>query len=594
MSALLAVVALTGASPVTDLAMADGVRSLGGFAPFGADELRLPNARFWMARGFSGSGLATADGRVLAFDGRLRDGAAFRKRHGLDSACSDAEAVLKAYDRDDLKLFESLDADAALLLFDASRRRVLLYRDPLGERGLRWLRVGDQWFVSSRGSALIALRGKTFEPDETAAAHFFAMRAPPDDVAWMRGVNELAAGALCWFDDGKAFSRRFKPVLPSQPLRFRDDQEAVEAWHATVREAVRRARADAPTTALMLSGGIDSTLLAFGLSPEHALAVSWAVPMLAQCDETGLAAQTAQALGLRHVIAPTGDIMPLSDLPTWPIEDESPIANPFRRLTQAVYRTARTQGADVLLSGNFGDHIYASGRDWLQSFRQERGTAALFRELMQECWDQGLAIRHDPGLRALLWRRKPAESKALTPWARGLLTPMPPHDEWSRRVEQAYGRATAEDAELGRRFAAAEGLQLRFPYRDPELLRFVLSLPSHYLDSLRGPKWLSRFVMRGRVPDEVRLRPKSGSLTPLYELGVFERQRDLVAQWLWRDDACWPRYLRRTAVIRAWHDPRVESQTLAVWKALSFELWYRAHGESKPFVLASRSLTRSV
>ena len=594
MTAVLGVVALAGVATVSDEAMAAGIRSLGGFAPFGADELRMPAARWWVARSFHGTGVAEWRGCVLALDGRLRDGAAFRRRHRIDDGCGDAEALLRAYADRDVHLFDDLDADLALVLLDPARRRVVLYRDPLGERGLRYVREGDRLFVSSRGSALLALRGERLQPDDTAMAHFFALRAPPDDVAWMHGVRELPAGGLLIIDDGRERQTRIVPALPSSPLRFRSDDAAADAWRDTVAQAVARAGADAATSALMLSGGIDSTLLASCLDPARSLAVSWAVPHLPDCDESALAAATAAQLRLRHVRAPDGSHEPLSDLPSWPMEDEAPLANPYRRLNQALFAAARAEGATVLLSGNFGDHIYADGRDWPASFVRERGMLAFVAELVVQTARQRFALRHDPGVRGLLSWLRPSRTWVpdwLTDTARDRLPDTTEQRGWPRRVEEAFGRASAQDAELARRYANAHGLELRFPYRDPALLAFVLGLPAHYSDSARGPKWLSRQVLSGRVPESVRLRPKLGSLTPLFQWGVLDRHRAEVERLLLDADARWPRYIDRDALMRALASPESDAQLLPIWLAISFELWWRAHWAAGPAVLASRQLS---
>ena len=593
MTALLGVVALSEAATIAVADFPAGIRSLGGFAPFGADLAEESGMRLWVARSFRGSGIARRNGCLLALDGRLRDGAAFRRDHRIEAGGNDADALLRAYETLGLRLFDDLDADVALVLVDPARRRVVLYRDPLGERGLRFRRDGDRLCVSTRGSALLAMLGEPLVPNDVAIAHYFALRAPPDEVAWMEGVRELPSGGLCIFEDGRERMARIAPKVPLEPLRFRSDDEAAEAWRAVVAAAVARAVADASSTAVMLSGGIDSTLLSSALDPDRGFAVSWSVPELPECDEFGIAAATATQLGLRHVPAEHGDHTPLADLPTWPMEDEAPLANPYRRLNQALFSAARSAGASVLLSGNFGDHVYADRCDWPVSFLRERGV----RAFIGECWnglrrDGLLAILRDPGVRALLPRRSRSHGPGwLTPHVLAGLEPSRIHDGFSRRVQEAYGRASAQDAELARRFANACGLELRFPYRDPALLEFTLALPAHYSDSLRGPKWLSRRVLLGRVPEFVRLRPKSGSLTPLFRRGVLERHRTQVECVLLDADAVWPRFLDRTALQQALARPHSDAQLLPIWLALAFELWCRANRGAGPAVLASKRLS---
>jgi asparagine synthase (glutamine-hydrolysing) len=592
MTALLGVVALSDAATIAVPDFSAGIRSLGGFAPFGADLAEVPSARLWAARSFRGGAIARRNGCLLALDGRLRDGAAFRRAHGIEAGGSDAGALLRAYETVDLRLFDDLDADVALVLHDPARRRVVLYRDPLGERGLRFRRDGDRLCVSTRGSAILAMLGEPVVPNEVAMAHYFALRAPPDEVAWLEGVRELPSGGLCIFEDGRERMMRIAPKIPAEPLRFRSDDEAAEAWRAVVAAAVARATADVDRAAITLSGGIDSTLLASFLDPGRALAVSWALPELPECDEFDAAASSAAQLGLRHVRVPDGDYEPLADLRTWPMEDEMPGANGFRRLLQATFATARAAGADVLVSGHFGDHLYADPKDWPGSYWRERGLAALLLEFARGLRDEGFAFLRDPGLRGWMPVRRQARPPAwLTPSTAATLLPRPAMRGFDARIDAAYGRTRSDDADLGRRFADACSLELRFPYRDPALLGFALSLPAHYSFAMAGPKWLSRRTLRGRVPESVRLRPRSGLLGPLYRRGLVERHRAQVQSILFDRSALWPAYLREEWLRLALAQPESGAPHPAIWRALSFELWRRAHFGAGPAVLASRALS---
>lgn len=582
MTAFLGVIALDGAAPM-DARMPAGIAALGGFAPWGATRDDGPQHRFWVSRGRAGEQIARDGSCVLVFDGRLRDRRGLSRRQGLDPEASDAAIALAIYREHGVDGIVSLDADAAVVVHDAAKRETLLWRDALGERGLRYALVAGQLFVASRGSAVCALAGLEVTPDDTALAHFFALRAPPGATAWMQGVSELPAGALWRHAQGRAELRPPPDWAVPEPSRFASDDEAREAWGAAVRDAVARTFADASQPAVMLSGGVDSTLLAAAASA-RTRALSWTLPSWPACDEAAFARASAASLSLRHHMFDGDALAPLSRLPSWPIEDEAPLANPYRWLNQALFAEARRHGVDVLASGNFGDHLYAERAHWARSLRHERGTLALLRA----SW------RHrDAGVTTLrrsfaMGRRAPGATTPawLTPYSTALLTRCDPSASGAR-VQQAYGRASAQDAELSRRFASAEGIELRFPYRDPGLLRFALALPAHYADGPRGAKWLSREVLRDRVPDAVRLRPKSGSLAPFFRDGVLLHARDDVTALLLAEDAWWPRFVHREPVLTALSRGGGESSLLVLWLAISLELWWRVHRGGGPGVLAS-------
>ncbi|MBL0039908.1 MAG: hypothetical protein IPP28_02420 [Xanthomonadales bacterium] len=257
-----------------------------------------------------------------------------------------------AYADRDVHLFDDLDADLALVLLDPARRRVVLYRDRSASAAC--VTCARATACSCRAAAVRCWRCAANACNRTTRRWRISspLRAPPDDVAWMhgvRGAGRRPADHRRWSRAANAHCARAAVVAVALSQRRRGGRRLGDA----VAQAVARAGADAATSALMLSGGIDSTLLASCLDPARSLAVSWAVPHLPDCDGSALAAATAAQLRLRHVRAPDGSHEPLSDLPSWPMEDEAPLANPYRRLNQALFAAARAEGATVLLSGQF-------------------------------------------------------------------------------------------------------------------------------------------------------------------------------------------------------------------------------------------------
>ncbi len=168
-------------------------------------------------------------------------------------------------------------------------------------------------------------------------------------------------------------------------------------------------------------------------------------------------------------------------------------------------------------------------------------------------------------------------------------------ETWQQPLQSAYVSARhpllaveAElDAELSRRHSTGFGLDLRFPYRDVEVIRFMAALPAHF--SARGDthKWITREAMRDRLPEQVRSRAKAGSLEPFFREAIFADASDVVQQLLRDPGARWPRYVKPERLWAAVAQAGTESDLLLIWLAVSYELWWRAHAGLGPAVLAS-------
>jgi len=176
--------------------------------------------------------------------------------------------------------------------------------------------------------------------------------------------------------------------------------------------------------------------------------------------------------------------------------------------------------------------------------------------------------------------------------------PALPHwlaETWRQPLQSAYIGAghpllavEAElDAELGRRHSSSFGLDLRFPYRDVEVIRFMASLPAHFSVRDGARKWITREAMRDRLPERVRTRAKAGSLEPFFRKAILGDANALVQRLLRDPGAKWPRYVMPEQLWAAVAQPATEAELLLIWLAVSYELWWRAHAGLGPAVLAS-------
>jgi asparagine synthase (glutamine-hydrolysing) len=61
----------------------------------------------------------------------------------------------------------------------------------------------------------------------------------------------------------------------------------------------------------------------------------------------------------------------------------------------------------------------------------------------------------------------------------------------------------------------AAGVEIRVPFLDLDLVSFAATIPAEWKLRRMTPKWLFKQSQRGRVPDEVLTRPKTGFGVPL-------------------------------------------------------------------------------
>jgi asparagine synthetase B (glutamine-hydrolysing) len=498
-------------------------------------ERRGPGWRVWAGRTLPGEPVPIVD---LGAEGRADGGILL-----LDRAIGDDDPPDRT--RVDWTPGRLLDGTAcASALVRAEDRRVELTRDVMGQRALVWARTAAGLVVASGEDILVAHPevGRDLDLDWFAA--LIAGVAPLDDATAYRSIRILPTGARASFDDGTLAITR-QALTPDASARALRDAEVVERFGALVDQAVRRALRGVARPAISLSGGLDSALVAESVARqwtgrERPLAVAYGFDRWPDIDERALAKAVADRLGFEFQAIAADELVPMRPGLDRPICPDSPYATPYREIKQGTYRIAASAGCDAVLSGNFGDHLYAHPARWLaDAMRHGRidlvGSVSMAQGL-RGCW-------HDPGFRIwarpwrLRWPRPPAGLARLAPaWRERLTMAWRKHLAaqcvWPRPTQArlCLDAWAAYDAHGEDWYAARHRLAFRQPLRDPDLTRCMLSLPAFH--SARGAttKWLARKILQGRLPDVVVDRPKGSDLTPFAD-AADRSERDHLRSW---------------------------------------------------------------
>jgi asparagine synthase (glutamine-hydrolysing) len=618
MSAIAGVFSSSGA-PLPREILARVSRGLERVGPDGEHAAELPRLRM-VCRPFHTDAasrhapgpLATPDGYLLAFDGRLDNPREVRATLPDAAGLDGAELVLAAYRHSGIPAFAAIVGDFTLALWDPRRERLLLARDALGRRPLYYHQAPGQLFWASECRPLLHAAGAAGLEEEFVAD--FLVNKVSVGRSPFRGVHELPAGHVLTADEGgKSELVRYWQFDPEHRVTYRTDAEYAEHFFALFREAVAcRMNADGPV-ACELSGGLDSSSIAC-MADALVSAGEVAAPAVhtvshvyrgcASSDETTYVEVVERHLGRRG---------------EWVFDEEWPLLQalpeglrpdlPAGRLASAapegrVDRWMKGLGARVLLCGIGGDQLF-----WSQPYaglpladHLVRGRLVeLFRTAAAWSRWQGLAL---PGV---LWEGavEPLLPRRWQSW----LQREEPMGEW---IDPAFARRTglrarmlpgADDVgfrvpstarQYGlirpslRTFAlergASEGyVDVRYPYFDRRLVEFALAIPLEQKVRPGETRSVVRRGLAGVVPDEVRLRTsKSGPSEAL--------QRALIREWPrlspWLSEPLVAEYgfvdrdAFRDTLARARHGMTTHASQLR--KTLSLELWLRTLEERPP------------
>lgn len=295
---------------------------------------------------------ALANGEIYNHDA-LRKGLA-RKAHRFATR-TDAEVLVHLYEEEGLGMASRLDGMYAFAVWDAPRRRLFLARDPFGVKPLYYAESSDGVAFASEVGPLVPRAGREIDP-EALQLYFLLGHVPSPRSIW-KGVRKLPPGAAYVWEGGRG--RLVEAPLP----RFGKPEihgmaEAAEASRdALGRSVAEQLAADVPV-GVLLSGGIDSSLIAAEAVKGRRDLKTFSVGFAGAPghDETSHARGVAGALGTVHregAVAPP-DRQALAGLLEGfgePFADSSAIA------MDGVSRLAREE-VTVVLSGEGGDELF--------------------------------------------------------------------------------------------------------------------------------------------------------------------------------------------------------------------------------------------
>jgi asparagine synthase (glutamine-hydrolysing) len=438
----------------------------------------------------------------------------------------DVEIVPHLYEEHGDRFVERVRGMFAIALWDEARRRLVLARDRLGIKPLYLAQLGEGLAFASELAPLRAL-GASSEPDPEAVADFLVLGYVPGARTGIAGARSLPPAHVLVHEDGA-----------SREFRYWTAEARERPLEETLGDAVRlHLRSDVPL-AVLLSGGLDSSLIASVAAghvdePLRTFTVGFADAWL---DERAPARAVAEAVGSRHeeLVVET---RVADDLPEIAAKLEEPNADPAAiplwYLSRAVAHEVK-----VALAGDGGDEVFGGySRYAWDPVAARLGALGPLARLLPERGGRKNVVRRASKL--LKHAAKPEASRYLSWFA------LMNGDARAHVFERLFSEAPSGLTNLGRlqwvdlhsfltdnlmlkadRLSMAHSLELRVPLLDHEVVEAGLALPDREkINGVRTKVAIRRIVGR-RLGRAIARRPKQG-FDPPVERWLREDLRDL-------------------------------------------------------------------
>jgi len=325
---------------------------------------------------------------------------------------SDADLVWHAYGRWGEDVPRKLKGIFALVIEDAARDLVLCARDPLGMYPLFYAEVGRTLLLSPTVEALLKRPGVSTEINRALLVDYLTRRWPVNDETYFAGVKRVPPGHIMKVGrSGRQVSRYWNPIPDGRRIDWIPDGEVQCRFEVLLEQAVARCLAPGPA-GVYLSGGLDSSTVATvaaDLSRREGQALpsglSLSFPGLA-CDDTDTQRAVTGRLGLSHVslpydeaAGPEGTLAAgLAMTRTLP----APLSLIWRPALSRLARESQELGCRVVLSGDGADDWLLENAFMAVDFVRSLDLAGIYR--LCEIYCRSFQFTRQQALSMLLWR----------------------------------------------------------------------------------------------------------------------------------------------------------------------------------------------
>ncbi len=418
----------------------------------------------------------------------------------------DTEVILKAYDAWGESFVDRLNGMFAFALWERKSGKLLLVRDRLGIKPLYYFETANCLRFASTLPALLAGGGVDTSIDPVALHYYLTFHAVvPAPHTILTGVRKLPPGSMLIIEPGgtRRQEQYWRVTYGAQPG---DEKLSVADWRERVNEVLRKAVrrrliADVPV-GVLLSGGLDSSLIVGLLAEEGASGIrTFSIGFEAVGGEKGdefmYSDIIAKQFGTAHAKLPvdTADVLPaLSgciEAMSEPMVSHDVVA--FYLLSKEVARHVT-----VVQSGQGADEIFA-GYHWYPPLLESKDPVADYRRVFFD--------RDHEEFRRVVHRRFHGKDHSLA-----FVTDHFAQPGAQRPIDKALRLDTTvmlvdDPVKRVDNMTMAWSLEARVPFLDHEVVELAARMPAE-LKTAQGGKGILKEVARKVVPADVIDRPK--------------------------------------------------------------------------------------
>jgi len=497
---------------------------------------------------------------VIVFNGEIYNFLELRsdleKRGYVFNGNSDTEVLINLYLSEGKQMLTKLKGIFAFAILDIVEKTLFVARDALGVKPLYFSTEGGAFYFASEMKALFEFDSIHKDLNIESLNRYLTFLWCPGEETPIKSIKKLLPGQALIVRAGKVKEKWIWYQLPI----FRgicadlNENESIAGVTNHLRKAVHNQMVSDVPLGAFLSGGLDSSsVVAFARELNQDIQCFTIETQGKQdngfVDDLPYAKKVAKHLNVNLEIVTVSSNQIADDLQSMVAQLDEPLADPASLNVRYISQIAKQQGIKVLLSGAGGDDLFTGYRrhyaleterywSWMpQSAREliENATKLLNtnksiqRRFVKLFNGAGLSSKerllnyfrwtNDKTLQSLFspeFREIIIQSNPLSPMS-SFISPLPSNTSRLDQMLALEQRFFLSDHNLNYtdKMSMAEGVEVRVPFLDLDLIEFVARIPNKYKQKKSEGKWVLKKAMEPLLPNSIIYRPKTGFGVPL-------------------------------------------------------------------------------
>jgi len=527
--------------------------------------------------------MTTADGRyTLALNGEIYNFAELRQALALTAICfkstTDTEVVLQLFAREGIGCLQRLRGMFALCIWDEQEQRLTVARDRFGIKPLYYFSNSKVFLCASEVRALLASGLVPRKLNRSGLAAYLNFGSLADPLTLIDDVHALLPGhylSVLRRGDHIELSQAAYPIDCSDGAGLEipnDHSTAVSQLRQILADSVRSHLISDVPVGVFLSGGIDSSAIValikqIGQDSPKTFSVVFAEKDYSEAEHARVVAKRF-ATDHHEIFLSEQELCEL--IPAAIEAMDQPTMDGIN--TYVVAKAVKQAGTTVALSGLGGDELFA-GYPSFRRVLQMRKLAAIPPAIRKGAANLGRSALGMSSRRQKFWRMFASDCSAHAAYqiSRELFSAA----EIQAFSRQLTCRLETADSDADRdpinamsnyelrgymantllrdtdQMSMAHGLEVRVPFVDSEVTKYVLSLPGAWKVDGQRPKPLLLDALAGLIPESIWPRPKMGFTLP-FQRWLATTLRPEMESTLDRAEGLTAQGLSRQAVQSVW------------------------------------------